>query len=525
MNTGALNRLSAWVDRYRWVLASLVVLVYLLAFNNQWRVGSDSAAFLNAARTQFDPATYDLPDTFGLSEISPHQYHGLVNLVAATFHWAGSADLTLIHLLLLAMGLATIALTYRLVRYHESRGAAVVVACLIAVNQTFFELTFQVLSDLPFTFGVMMFLVGWEGLRKHGFVNKGTRRRLGVLLIDAAMLITGLLVLVSMKRTMWTMLAASGATMLWWGFSRFRRRKWTAVFLLGAIVFACALIWFGGRYSDREVGRQFMLHLLDTHSASELLERFVGNFAAIFEGTATEAALGVELAPGLNTMIALTLIVGVLMLTRVQRLWGWWAALSLTAMIVHPPAVRYYASLTPLLAYAWLRNAVWLENRLAMRRRPTAASAAAALMMLLWFAPNTVKMIGTIIEQRRTPFIEHYHHGKYAAVRELAVRIKQHVGPNDLVIAPESSVLAYESGRWVINERHLNRWRRRDSAVYDKLIVQVPAIYIVEPLPELDVPHSIWPYLEPGEVMESVSRPDKAQPYILRRMSLAPTAN
>ena len=62
------------------------------------------------------------------------------------------------------LGLAALGLVYRLFLLHAGRPTAVVVTAGVGMTRLFYRYSFELLTDLPFLFGVLMFLVGYEAI-------------------------------------------------------------------------------------------------------------------------------------------------------------------------------------------------------------------------------------------------------------------------------------------------------------------------------------------------------------------------
>src|SRR5438270_6094899 len=134
------ERLLTWADRNRrWLLGSLV-LIYLLGFNGQWRLEPDSALYLSIARN--------------LAEGKGYTYHGAQHrlafpgpplLFAATFKLFHTESLLPALLLMPLLGLATLALSYRLFLLHAGRPTAVMITFGLGITRVFYRYCFELL--------------------------------------------------------------------------------------------------------------------------------------------------------------------------------------------------------------------------------------------------------------------------------------------------------------------------------------------------------------------------------------------
>src|SRR5215213_9667391 len=89
------NALLAPIPRFRWVYFAFVGLLILLAFNGQWRVGRDSAAYRGLAHQLATTGKYVFRDKQTHTTYSDQQdmrYPGLPLLLAAVEKLFGRSD-------------------------------------------------------------------------------------------------------------------------------------------------------------------------------------------------------------------------------------------------------------------------------------------------------------------------------------------------------------------------------------------------------------------------------------------------
>src|SRR5690606_38222111 len=114
---------------------------------------------------------------------------------------------------------------------------------------------------------------------------------------------------------------------------------------------------------------------------------------------------------GLNLVTSGALLVGVVMFARRRLLWGLIVLMLFVAVYLASSAPRYYLMVLPILWAGWItlvmRIAPWFKTQ---RGQSIFTGTCIAVVLLANFG-HVVKMI---IEQRRTPFIEHYSRGRYA---------------------------------------------------------------------------------------------------------------
>ncbi len=184
------DALLNWCDRNRAWLFAILLAAYLAAFNGQWRMEPDSGLYLSIGRNLAEGKGFTY-----LGQPNDLAYPGWPWLIAVTFKIVGSDSLFAVNLLMTAMALATIALTYRLFLLHSGRPTAVVVAIGVGMTKSFFVYGFELWSDMPFAMGVMAFLAGYQG------VTRADRSR--VRWFDWALLSIGLAIAIVMRPTMW----------------------------------------------------------------------------------------------------------------------------------------------------------------------------------------------------------------------------------------------------------------------------------------------------------------------------------
>src|SRR4051812_37796479 len=229
------QHLLAWVDDHRKILFAALTVFYVLSFNGHWRMEPDSALYLTLGRNVADGLGYTYHG-------QPHRlaYPGVPWLFAGLFKVFGTKTV-LPHLIVMPLlGLAAMALCYRLFLLHTGRAVAVLVTLTLGVSRTFYRYNFELLSEVPFLMGVLAFLVGWESVlhrRREGEQpgddpTRGRHRR-----FDWLLLFGGLGIAVITRPTMWALLLAAGAALPIWASERpVRGRRLVLVSLAFAAV-------------------------------------------------------------------------------------------------------------------------------------------------------------------------------------------------------------------------------------------------------------------------------------------------
>lgn len=435
--------LLAIYDHHRWWFLGVMVLIYLAAFNGQWRLEPDSALYLTIGRN--------------LAEGHGYTYHGQINQVAypgLPYLWAGVFKLFGTHHLwpaqavMLLMGFVSLGLWYRLIRLHAGRAMAVLMTCMVGMTETVFRYAFELRNDLPFLMGVLAFLAGYEGLRQQN------ARRVGPTALNIFLLVVGLAMAVMMRPAMWALLGAVLLTAVWAVLRRRQGRFRRVLVLLLAIgIVAAFYLLDPRRHTSSGAMGAYEESLVEsaTERLMPTLQSAVGdNLPKFFSTLVTDATFGTSLgAKWLNLVVSLVVIGAGIALARRRPLWGLLAALTVAMIVLVPrPQARYLLAVLPLLAYGWWRMIVWLERKLP---RPWGA-VLFGLLLALWVVPNLAKVIEMVYEQRREPFLAYYKDGQFLHVDELANAVRQNVDAPSPVVAPMrlGRVLTYLSHRRVV---------------------------------------------------------------------------
>jgi hypothetical protein len=437
--------LLAWADRYRWWLFAGVACFYLAAFNGQWRVQPDTALYLSLGR--------NLAQGNGYTYLGqPHHlaYPGWPWLIAVTFKIFGSQSLLPIHIVLLLIALATIALTYRLFRLHSGRATAVIVTFGLAVTKTFFAYGFELWSDMLFAAGVMAFLAGYEAVWRegpHADDEPAHRARW----YDWALLFTGFGVAVVTRPTMWPLIVAIAGTMLYSAIKchvRWQRYAASAVLLLvvAAAIFALAR----HRSAGDQVGGEYERYALQeaSHLSETLARAATVNLIDLLDRAASDTLFQVRFGP-FNPLLSLLVIALGVSLFRERVLWGLWFCTLLATILLVLALDRYFLPVIPLLVFAWWQLLVRINRAL-----PRAWGNVLFLGLLgAAMCVNISKCGGIVIQQRTRPFLTHYSKGEYAAVPRLADDIHRRLGEDAVVLIKPSYARATEflSRRYVVN--------------------------------------------------------------------------
>ena len=435
------DRILSLADRHRYKLFAFLVAWYLLGFNGQWRLEPDSALYLTIGRNLAEGHGYTYHG-------QPHRlaFPGPPLLFAAVFKLSHGQNLLPALVLMLLLGLVTLALTYRLFLLSAGRPTAVLITFGLGISRLFYRYCFELLSDLPFLLGVMAFLVGYEAVfyRRGNAGGRQDRPHSAAHWFDWVLLVGGLIVAVIMRPTMWALL---GAVVLSSGWSIVARllggrpeapgkRLAQVVVVLVLVSAVAAFSLFDPRHAGGHTMGQYEDALFDakfSHLSAMLRQAFTEYVPLLFESAVCKAALGCPIGVGLNTIAGAVVLVLGIGLVRVRPLWGLWVAMTVAVVLVAvKPLDRYFLEVLPLLVYAWWRGIRWLNLRLP---RPWGDRVFLSLF-LLGGATNLLRTGEFIFEQRRPQFRSYYKEGRYASADRVAKLVHDHVGSTDWVIAP-----------------------------------------------------------------------------------------
>jgi hypothetical protein len=478
------------IDRHRRVWFAVVGVFLLLAFNGQWIIGPDTAAYRQLGHQLATKGRYFFRDDVpGLSEYHNKQgtlYPGLPIVLAGFEKTFGSGPLAPLVFMLLVSAL-TLVLIYRLMLYRLERWAAVCVVVGVGTNPKFLQCANEILSDVPFLLGVIMTLLGYE------WVIRATDR--GRLIRGLVLSFGGLLLAAVMRPTFWFLFAALIVACLWGVLSGraglaaespdrtgdsasapgVRRGSVLLAIVLGLTF---VLFWFGldirmkhakglgsGGYEARAAGKL-------AHFGSAILPALPENLGEMLENALPMATLGFRSGVGLirlgshrlafGTAFSLAIIAAGAWLSRRNVLWGAMVAITVVLLTLMGSVPRYFVTILPLLLAGWgimiWRFAGWFQS-------PWQSALVLRLGLGLILGLNVAASADFILTQRgitraldehnhwqgwhHVGFLHAYHYGYWAGVYDLADMVHREVGPDEKILGPEPTILTYLSGRQI----------------------------------------------------------------------------
>jgi hypothetical protein len=469
-------RLLAWADRYRRWLFAGIALLYAAGFTGRWRVAPDNALYMELGRN--------------LAEGKGFIYHGvrhnwyepgLPYVIGLVFRLFGADSYAPITLFILACGALSLALVYRLFRLHAGRPTAVVMTVLLAIAETFYRYSYQIVTDTPFMVGILAFLAGYEALAGNREDGENAAPRASRWRPWAAIAV-GTVVMCAFRPTIITFLGALALATVYHlvrGPNRLRHVLIFALAIVSVVAFRAA---DPRRTTPGEAAhREARLKSLLTENRAWAIERSLTRFIPEMLSEHTpEAVFGIEFGTGIDQAVSAGVIaMGLLLVTR-RVLWGAWVAATVAQMAFWLPRERYFLPILPLLQYALWRAGLWLERRVPGR----GGAAAFAAVVVLLVVPNLLQDGNFIYEQRlRGVSATDRRDPEGRALMEMGERIAYLAWEQDVVIAEAARQLTYFSRRKVIAPpRSLRTPPGADfEARVREDVLSAPDVYVVLP--------------------------------------------
>jgi hypothetical protein len=490
---------TRWLERWRVAFFAGLVVILLIPFNGQWRMGLDSSLYRGLAESVAAGQGYVFA---GVPQ--KQAYFGLPYALAALQKIVGSNSVVPVLVLMSALALAALWATYQLIATRYPRWIAVVVTCGVGMNIKFVQQAHEVMTDMPFLLGCLLAMLGWEWL-----ADPSSRRRRAAW----ALLPVGLALAASMRPTFWVLALAWVITC---SINIVRRRERRSMIALAAIVVIALLT---AAVDPRVRG----LNVLQGGYERELLSifgngarRVIGNVPSLLSDHLPETFFNERMVP-LSYGISVVLLVGAVLVTRRQPLWGLQVLILTGVMLVLSDEPRYYLMVLPTL---WLGFVLVL---LALLRRVATPRADVALFVAFSLA-NFLNLAGVgrlAYEQHHGDFAKSYRNGELRPWVKVASLVREKVPAGANVIGPHGNLLAYLSGRNVLSARLLGL----DVAPvgkYPQFVARAEPKYLIGPHPEYDqkdlvigrlIRHGV---VRPGKFVASITENDaRDQPRLL----------
>jgi hypothetical protein len=486
--------LAAFTDRilrHRLALYVVLAITGLAAFNGQWRAGRDSAAFRGIARNLVRHHTYEyrpkIHEAQAYYDKQDTLYPGFPIVLAGLQIMFGEGVVAPL-MLMYAVAVGTLLLVYRLCRLYVSEWLAVTVVVLLGLNSFYLEHANEVLSDLPFLFGLVLALYGFELLRRA----QTGRQWAGAISAAAG----GLVLAASLRPTFW-FLALAWLAACGWGLIRGRhalpdgtkRRGPYAVALAMFLFVFIAMVVLDPR-TKNPVGTGYESRLVQKVSRTReflravprnLRRTLVEHVPAAFFGTTVKTRSTVLRV--VAAAYSLMVIGGGAWLVRRNVLWGVLVVTSVGSFVMLGDNPRYYLMITPLLLLGWGLFCAEVARRMGQWRHMPALAMAWGLGIV--FVPNLGRDLDFIREQRgfdthlrHRSFLEVYR-GKVEPTYRTADLLRRFTRPEQRILGPESTVTTFLADRSVYG---LNRLLpENDHGAWPKRLADLHFDYVLFP--------------------------------------------
>jgi hypothetical protein len=465
-----------WVTKYRWWIFTTLFVFYAIAFTGDWRIGRDSALYRGMGHGL---AT---GHGFGYSEFGKRQiYPGLPLMLAGLEKaFGGSAVPPLIVMHLMALG--CLITTYKLVSLRFSQWLAICVTVLVGFNGWFVELANEILTDIPFLFGLLLALYGWERLRIWGIGEKPSGEASVVIeraskhpWASLCILLIGLALAAVMRPTFWIVGAAWGIVCVW-GLLAGPGRKFYAICLSVLLIVWIAVLLLDPRVKGfNPLGGGYEREAV--HSIQRAGEAFTKQFPEMLSGQLAYSLFGSKWGPGLTEVMTVIALAASLMLLRINPLWTLLIALTVITTLIMTTVPRYYTMVMPLMVLAWMLLAIEIAWRVPVKLADTVLILATALI----FVPSVSRVCKVIGEQRHlNRDAQESDAPKWKHVLAMADIVRKNIPQEAKVIGPGATIMRYVSDRQVL------MWR-------DLMPTNVPPQEYPQHLAKLNITYAIFP--------------------------------
>jgi hypothetical protein len=402
------------VDAKGWLLVGWILL-QILAFNGQWRIGFDSAQFRGIARSLAAGEGFAI-----LGQPNDSIYPGLPYLLSWLERLFGDAAWPGV-VIMLCFALTTVLVTYRLVHWVFPDWASIVITAGVAFNWRFVMQGHELMTDMPFLCGVVLVLLALELWHER---RRGWIASLGILAL-------GLLLVATMRPTVWVLVVALCVVAL--------QKMWPRL----VTVFASGVVL---GLAVRNPGELWIiLH-------DDLPRLFFGERVVV-----------------LNVVFTLSLLSGTLLLVlrrddliARRPLWVWIVAVLLAVLLVYESEPRYWLMVLPILWAGWLLGL--MQGAATYLPAGRSRDWIVGLGVLMVFLGNGIHVAKFVLEQRATPFLAHYKDGEFEPLQRLATELRTGTEPDRVLIGPYAPILSYLSQRRILGEVELGYRDIHDEA-------------------------------------------------------------
>lgn len=408
-----------WLDGWRSGVFAAIVAVYVLGLNGRWRITSDSAWYVLQARAL---GSTEGIETAGVAlGATPPGLPMAIAALGGSAAWGTS-------LAMLAVAAVVLWLSYQMFVEHADRPTAVLMTTLLALSGLFMEMTFGLLTELPFTAGLVLLLWGHE--------RRMNRR--GSLALALGMMLVGVVWMAMFRSVAAVVVGAYVLAEVVHVVARRDQRK-LGLALIGLAGAGAIVLWAASPAIRDDAGFFRSVLLAKTPEAWWI------SFQVLMTEALPEAVFGQDVPPPLAWPTSIMVVLAGLMLVRARLLWGVLFGVFVVQWVVFLADPRYVLPVLPLVFYGLWRCGVGLLGKWPEPWRGLGFG----LGMLALFGANVTAVVNVIGEQRSDDFYAEYRNGKYAVVVELAQVIRQetHIDAELLVVPDVGLELAALSER------------------------------------------------------------------------------
>ncbi|MEM1028034.1 MAG: hypothetical protein AAGJ38_08110, partial [Planctomycetota bacterium] len=355
---------------------------------------------------------------------------GLSWLIAAAGGEAGWGTA----LVMLAIAAGVLAITYRMFMEHADRPTAVLMTTVLGLSGLFMEMTYRLLTELPFMLGLVLLLWGHE--------RRMNRR--GSLALALGMMLLGVAWMATFRSVVAVVIGAYVLAEVIHVVGRQDQRR-LGLALIGLAGASAVVLWSVSSAIRDDVAIFF--NVLSTKSP----EAWMLSLRMLATEALPETIFGQDVPPSLAWPASVLIVLSGLLLVRTRLLWGVLFGVFVLQWVVFLSGSRYVLPILPLLFFGLWRCGVGILGKWPEPWRGIGFG----LGVLAVFGANVVAVVNLIGEQRNGDFYAEYHGGKFAGVVALAEVIREQT-PDDavLMVVPDIGLeLAVLSDRvWIVGE-------------------------------------------------------------------------
>lgn len=422
----------------RWLalFALVVLLLYAAGISTHWRFQRDSTLYMGLARSLAENGTYSFngePQRLALPG-----FPAILSLVYMTL----GEDFLAMNVLLALFGLACVALGWLVFRAQPlTRSQALACLVLLAFSRTLFYYSSHIITDVPFTFFVLLGLYCGTRMLRGPSARRGPWGLAAACATLAACAVRplGLALLIALVAATWLQ---AGAFRQW-------RASLAWACLLAAPTAAAAVLWVHrGAALGTATGTSYFHWFLGVPGLAGAALHVLARVPMVVDSL-SDTVLGSDL--GLPVSIALALPIGVGFVDAVrrgERLLCAFGVVYVGAVCLANPGRRLMLPVLPALL-VWLvlgagAAATFLAERWRRVSWPSLARAGWVLMALLALT-NMAHASKTIYEAHSASFYATLGEGRLPDYFQLAQWLRAHARSDDCVLANESNFIHYFS--------------------------------------------------------------------------------